>query len=135
MEEVNQPRLDPPATESWVTRQIREEREERARDREQRALEFAARHEIERAIAAAEIVATKESSAAIVASSQEAIRLARETSEKFADLNKKVSKLLTGSPEDTTVPFPIYKCDSCGHINKGFNPFEETEETKLTLND
>ena len=48
---------------------------------------------------------------------------------------EKVSKLLTGSPEDTTVPFPIYKCDSCGHINKGFNPFEETEETKLTLND
>ena len=29
------------------------------------------------------------------------------------------------SPEDTTVPFPIYKCESCGHINKGFNPFEE----------
>ena len=48
---------------------------------------------------------------------------------------KKVSKLLTGSPEDTTVPFPIYKCDSYGNINKGFNPFEETEETKLTLND
>ena len=37
---------------------------------------------------------------------------------------KKVSKLLTGSAEDTTVPFPIYKCDECGHINKGFNPFE-----------
>ena len=48
---------------------------------------------------------------------------------------KKVSKLLTGSAEDTTVPFPIYKCDECGHINKGFNPFEDTEETKLTLND
>lgn len=40
---------------------------------------------------------------------------------------KKVSKLLTGSPEDTIVPFPIYKCDSCGHVNKGFNPFEEQE--------
>jgi len=48
---------------------------------------------------------------------------------------KKVSKLLTGSAEDTTVPFPIYKCDECGHINKGFNPFEDTEETKITLND
>ena len=48
---------------------------------------------------------------------------------------KKVSKLLTGSSEDTIVPFPIYKCDECGHINKGFNPFEEDEETKLTLND
>jgi len=48
---------------------------------------------------------------------------------------KKVSKLMTGSAEDTTVPFPIYKCDSCGHINKGFNPFETTEESKITLND
>ena len=48
---------------------------------------------------------------------------------------KKVSKILTGTGEDTTVPFPIYKCDSCGHINKGFNPFEETEEPKITLND
>jgi uncharacterized Zn finger protein len=41
---------------------------------------------------------------------------------------KKVSKLMTGSHEDTTVPFPIYKCDSCGHVNKGFNPFEEAVE-------
>lgn len=48
---------------------------------------------------------------------------------------KKVSKLLTGSPEDTIVPFPIYKCDSCGHVNKGFNPFESEDETKITLND
>jgi uncharacterized Zn finger protein len=47
---------------------------------------------------------------------------------------KKVSKLLTGSSEDTIVPFPIYKCDSCGHVNKGFNPFEE-EQPKITLND
>jgi predicted nucleic acid-binding Zn ribbon protein len=42
---------------------------------------------------------------------------------------KRVSALMTGSSEDTTVPFPIYKCESCGHINKGFNPFEETEKT------
>jgi len=48
---------------------------------------------------------------------------------------KKVSKLLTGSPEDTIVPFPIYKCDSCGHVNNGFNPFDETKEPKITLND
>lgn len=45
---------------------------------------------------------------------------------------KKVPKLMTGSSEDTTVPFPIYKCDECGHINEGFNPFEET---KIKLND
>jgi uncharacterized Zn finger protein len=38
---------------------------------------------------------------------------------------KKVSKIMTGDSEDTTVPFPIYKCDDCGHINQGFNPFEE----------
>lgn len=38
---------------------------------------------------------------------------------------KFVSALMTGSPEDTTVPFPIYKCDDCGHVNEGFNPFEE----------
>ena len=37
---------------------------------------------------------------------------------------KKVSKIMTGDSEDTTVPFPIYKCDDCGHINEGFNPFE-----------
>jgi hypothetical protein len=39
---------------------------------------------------------------------------------------------MTGSSEDTTVPFPIYKCDSCGHINKGFNPFEDP---KVIIND
>ena len=46
---------------------------------------------------------------------------------------KRVPALMTGSPEDTTVPFPIYKCDSCGHINKGFNPFEDEE--KIIIND
>jgi predicted nucleic acid-binding Zn ribbon protein len=44
---------------------------------------------------------------------------------------KRVPALMTGSPEDTTVPFPIYKCDECGHVNKGFNPFEEDEKTIL----
>jgi uncharacterized Zn finger protein len=33
---------------------------------------------------------------------------------------KKVSKLMTGSMNDGIVPFPIYKCDSCGHINSEF---------------
>ena len=41
---------------------------------------------------------------------------------------KKVPALMTGSSEDTTVPFPIYKCDECGHINKGHNPFEEMDK-------
>lgn len=44
---------------------------------------------------------------------------------------KKVPALMTGSSEDTTVPFPIYKCDSCGHINKGHNPFEEEEKSLI----
>ena len=33
-------------------------------------------------------------------------------------------EMIKGATEDQTVPFPIYKCDECGHINKGFNPFE-----------
>lgn len=41
---------------------------------------------------------------------------------------KKVSRfMIPNATEDQTVPFPIYKCDSCGHVNKGFNPFEESE--------
>jgi len=32
---------------------------------------------------------------------------------------KKVSKILTGSSEDTIVPFPIYMCASCEHVNDG----------------
>jgi uncharacterized Zn finger protein len=36
---------------------------------------------------------------------------------------KKVSKLLTGSMEDTIVPFPTYRCDDCGHVNKDFELF------------
>ena len=33
---------------------------------------------------------------------------------------KKVSRLLTGSPDDTLVPFPTYSCAKCGHINEEF---------------
>ena len=35
-------------------------------------------------------------------------------------LIKKVSKLLTGSTEDTLVPFPTYVCDGCGHMYEDF---------------
>jgi len=35
-------------------------------------------------------------------------------------LIKKVSKLLTGSTEDTLVPFPTYVCDGCGYMNEEF---------------
>lgn len=44
---------------------------------------------------------------------------------------KRVPALMTGSAEDTVVPFPIYKCDSCGHVNKGFNPFDDDEKAIL----
>jgi hypothetical protein len=37
---------------------------------------------------------------------------------------KKVPKLLTGSSEDTIVPFPTYMCNSCGFVNEEFLVFE-----------
>jgi predicted nucleic acid-binding Zn ribbon protein len=37
---------------------------------------------------------------------------------------KRVSKLLTGSGQDTIVPFPTYMCDGCGHVNEEFKIFE-----------
>lgn len=50
-------------------------------------------------------------------------------------LIKKVSRLLTGSAEDTLVPFPTYKCDNCGHMNEDFDLFknEKTNETQSIL--
>ena len=36
---------------------------------------------------------------------------------------KKVPKLLTGSHEDTIVPFPTYMCNSCGFVNEDFDLF------------
>ena len=41
---------------------------------------------------------------------------------------KRVSRLLTGGPQDTDVPFPVYMCDYCGHVNKDQNPFTEDEQ-------
>jgi DNA-directed RNA polymerase subunit RPC12/RpoP len=38
---------------------------------------------------------------------------------------KKVPKLLTGSSEDTIVPFPTYACVKCNHINEEFLIFED----------
>ena len=48
-------------------------------------------------------------------------------------LIKRVPALMTGSTEDTNVPFAVTKCDSCGHVNKGFNPFEQ--DTKSIINE
>ena len=33
---------------------------------------------------------------------------------------KKLSKLLTGAPEDAFVPIPLFACAECGHVNKDF---------------
>ena len=38
-------------------------------------------------------------------------------------LIKQVSKLMTGSSEDTMVPFPTYMCAECGHVNSDFELF------------
>jgi hypothetical protein len=37
---------------------------------------------------------------------------------------KKVPKLMTGSHEDTIVPFPTYMCSECGHVNIDFELFD-----------
>ena len=33
---------------------------------------------------------------------------------------RKISKLLTGSPEDTVVPLPTFACSKCNHVNESF---------------
>ena len=38
---------------------------------------------------------------------------------------KKVSKILTGSGEDTLVPFPTYMCNECGNVNEDFKLFDK----------
>lgn len=35
-------------------------------------------------------------------------------------LMRKISKLITGSPNDSYLPIPTFQCASCGHINKEF---------------
>jgi uncharacterized Zn finger protein len=44
---------------------------------------------------------------------------------KEVTLIKKVPKLLTGSSEDTLVPFPTYMCESCGYVNEDFQLFDK----------
>jgi uncharacterized Zn finger protein len=50
---------------------------------------------------------------------------------KEVTLIKKVSKILTGSSEDTLVPFPTYMCEKCGHVNSDFRLFDEDNKTNL----
>jgi hypothetical protein len=34
---------------------------------------------------------------------------------------RKISKLMTGSPEDTVVPIPTLACAKCTHVNKDYS--------------
>lgn len=46
-------------------------------------------------------------------------------------LIKKVSKIMTGSSDDTLVPFPTYMCEKCGHVNEEFRLFDDNNKTNL----
>jgi len=46
-------------------------------------------------------------------------------------LIKKVSKIMTGSSDDTLVPFPTYMCEKCGHVNSEFRLFDDNNTTNL----
>jgi len=35
---------------------------------------------------------------------------------------RKASKFLTGSPEDSLIPIPVFYCTKCGHVNNEFIP-------------
>jgi len=37
-----------------------------------------------------------------------------------ANYIRKISKLLTGSPEDMIVPIPTFVCAKCSHVNENF---------------
>jgi uncharacterized Zn finger protein len=56
---------------------------------------------------------------------QETIKCEKCESKFFKEVTmlKKVPKLLTGSHEDTIVPFPTYMCNECGHVNGDFELF------------
>jgi len=56
---------------------------------------------------------------------QPTIKCERCESKYFKEITmlKKVPKLLTGSHEDTLVPFPTYMCNGYGHVNDEFELF------------
>jgi hypothetical protein len=47
----------------------------------------------------------------------------------------KISKIITGAPQDTIVPMPSFKCSACSHVNVEFTPEHNKpkEEDKLKL--
>lgn len=46
---------------------------------------------------------------------------------------RKVSKLLTGSPEDMIVPVPTFVCSACSHVNDQFKIREVESDSKIDL--
>ena len=44
---------------------------------------------------------------------------------------RKVSKFLTGNPQDGLVPIPVFMCTKCGHVNQEFLP----KELQTKIND
>jgi hypothetical protein len=47
---------------------------------------------------------------------------------------RKVSKLLTGSPEDMVMPVPTFLCAKCKHVNENFQlPGSKAPESGLKL--
>jgi len=43
---------------------------------------------------------------------------------------KKVSKLLTGTSEDTIVPIPMWACTHCGNVLQESNPLDKIENNE-----
>lgn len=37
-------------------------------------------------------------------------------------LLRKVSKILSATPQDAVIPIPTFACSNCGHVNAGFKP-------------
>lgn len=35
---------------------------------------------------------------------------------------RKMSRILTGEPQDSIIPIPTFECSKCQHINKDFTP-------------
>ena len=44
----------------------------------------------------------------------------------------RISKIVTGSAQDTIVPMPSFKCSSCGNINEEFKPRKKEDQNSIT---
>ena len=41
---------------------------------------------------------------------------------------RRVSKFISGTPQDGMIPIPTFACSSCGHINEEFKPKIDDQE-------